>query len=87
MKFLLKTNVQTIKGLDKLKDLYMDKLLIFAIIVIVGLILGPLIAMLGWWLFMVPVFGLPSLTFLQALGLTLLTGAGGAIFKAGSSSK
>lgn len=31
--------------------------------------------MIGWSLFIVPVFGLPSLTFIQAIGFALLTGA------------
>jgi len=37
--------------------------------------LGIGMIMLGWHLFAVPVFGLKEITFLQALGLTLIGGA------------
>jgi uncharacterized membrane protein len=38
------------------------------------LCLGPLITMLGWHLFAVPVFGLKGLTFFQSFGLFILLG-------------
>ncbi len=42
---------------------------------VVVLALHTLLVMLGWSLFMVPVFGLKSLTFVQAVGLSLVGSA------------
>jgi hypothetical protein len=42
---------------------------VIAIVVLISLLL----IKLGWYLFMVPVFGLPDITWLQAFGLSLLT--------------
>lgn len=53
----------------------MAKLIGILTILLILFIIGPLVVMLGWYLFMVPVFGLPSLTFLQAIGFVLLAGA------------
>lgn len=53
----------------------MAKLIGILTILLILFIIGPLVVMLGWHLFMVPVFALPSLTFLQAIGFVLLTGA------------
>ena len=53
----------------------MGKLLGILVVLAILFILGPLFVMLGWYLFMVPVFGLPTLTFLQALGFMMLAAA------------
>jgi hypothetical protein len=45
---------------------------VFAVVLLVYLI-HLLVIMVGWSLFVVPVFGLASLTLSQAIGLSLLT--------------
>ncbi len=49
----------------------------FGLLVLIGLILvlSLFFIKVGWSLFMVPVFNLPELTWLQAFGLSLLAGA------------
>jgi len=44
--------------------------IIFMILVLFLIKMG--IIMLGWWLFMEPMFGLPAITLMQAFGLNLL---------------
>lgn len=57
----------------------MGKFLVIAtgLLVVVGfiLLLSLLFIKIGWSLFMVPVFNLPEITWLQAFGLSLLAGA------------
>ena len=45
-------------------------LVLFALIIVTSLII-----MLGWSLFIIPVFGYESLTFIQAFGFSLLASA------------
>jgi len=45
---------------------------VFGILIVIVLI-SLLLIKLGWYLFMVPVFNLPDITWIQALGLSLLT--------------
>ena len=47
-------------------------LILFAILTTLFMNVAMVIA--GWWLFVVPVFHLPSLTFSQAVGAALLIG-------------
>jgi hypothetical protein len=57
----------------------MDKILaaFFAIagVFLIIILLSLLFIKLGWYLFMVPVFGLPDLTWMQALGFSFLASA------------
>ncbi len=57
--------------MEKLLALALGVLGILAIVVLISL----LFIKLGWYLFMVPVFGLPDITWMQALGLSFLAGA------------
>lgn len=45
----------------------------FVGIIAIAVLLSLLFIKLGWYLFIVPVFGLPDITWLQAFGLSLLT--------------
>ena len=50
---------------------------------LIAILFSLLFIKLGWYLFMVPVFGLPDLTWVQALGFSLLASA----FKSGGVNK
>ena len=50
----------------------MDKILTVIALVVVVVLVSALFIKLGWWLFAVPVFNLPSLTIMQAIGLSIL---------------
>lgn len=58
----------------------MEKLGLVLLLAMVYTIISSLFIMLGWSLFVVPVFGLKSLSFIQAFGFSLLAAA----FKGGS---
>jgi len=53
----------------------MTKILTAIVFILLFLAITVAFIMLGWSLFVVPVFGLPSLSFLQALGFALLASA------------
>lgn len=53
----------------------MDKLIALLGIFLIVILLSLLFIKLGWYLFMVPVFGLPDLTWMQAFGFSLLASA------------
>ena len=57
--------------MDKLLAVAFGVLGILAIVMLISLIF----IKIGWALFVVPVFGLPDLTWLQALGFSFLAGA------------
>lgn len=59
----------------------MDKLGMMLLLLVLVTVISSLFIMLGWYLFMVPVFGMQPLTFFQAFGFSLLA----ACFKGGSS--
>lgn len=59
----------------------MEKVFIIFIAIIFALVIGPLFVMLGWHLFMVPVYHMPMITFWQAFGFGCLIGSTGAIVK------
>ena len=65
----------------------MTKLIAIAIAMLGAIAIFILISLLfiklGWYLFVMPVFGLPDLTWMQALGFSFLASA----FKTNSSSK
>lgn len=46
-----------------------------AVAVLVFMLISLLFIKLGWYLFMVPVFGMADLTWLQALGFAFLAGS------------
>lgn len=50
----------------------MEKLGIMILMLVVITLISTVFIMFGWSLFMVPVFGLKSLTFFQAFGFSLL---------------
>lgn len=58
----------------------MDKLGLTLLILVAVTVISSLFIMLGWSLFVVPVFSLKPLTFFQAFGFSLLA----ATFKSGS---
>lgn len=58
----------------------MDKIVVMLILLIVVTFVSTMFIMWGWSLFMVPVFGMESLTFWQAFGFSLLA----ACFKGGT---
>lgn len=57
--------------MDKIIAVIVSALFIFFIATVIGLFF----IKLGWSLFMVPVFGMAELSWMQALGLSLLAGA------------
>lgn len=57
--------------MDKILAIAFGVLGILAIVMLISLIF----IKIGWALFVVPVFGLPDLTWLQALGFSFLAGA------------
>lgn len=61
----------------------MDKLAIVILVLVVVTLISTVFVMLGWSLFVVPVFGLKPLTFFQAFGFSLLANC----FKSSSVSK
>ena len=61
----------------------MDKVLVVLAGVALVLLLSLLAIKVGWSLFIVPVFNLPDLTWMQALGFSLLASA----FRSSTSSK
>lgn len=50
----------------------MDTILNMLLILVIAVLINTLLIMLGWSLFMVPVFGMKSLTLLEALGFAIL---------------
>jgi len=50
----------------------MDKLLVLMLGLVIIVLLSTLFIMLGWSLFVTPVFGLKSLSFFEAFGFSLL---------------
>lgn len=61
----------------------LDKIFIVIAVVVLAVVFATFAIMLGWKLFMVPVVGVPMITFGQAFGLSLLANA---IFKSHISS-
>lgn len=54
----------------------MGKLILgFIGMVVIVILFSCLMIKIGWMLFIVPVFGLPDLTWLQAFGFSILAGA------------
>ena len=53
----------------------MDKLLMFIILIAFVVLLSAAFIMLGWQLFIVPIFGLPGLSITQAIGFSILANA------------
>lgn len=53
----------------------MDKILMVLFFMVIAVLISAGFVMLGWWLFAVPVFNMPSLTILQAIGLSILLNA------------
>lgn len=53
----------------------MEKMLAVLFIMFILFCIGPLFIMLGWSLFMVPVFSLKSLAFSEAIGFMLMAAA------------
>lgn len=61
----------------------MDTVLTVILVLVVAILISTVFVMIGWSLFMVPVFGMKSLTFMQALGFGFLAAA----FKSSYTSK
>jgi len=56
-------------------DKFLAALVAGAGLLLIVILLSLLFIKLGWYLFMVPVFGLPDLTWVQALGFSFLASA------------